>query len=564
MTFDQLVAEAKDRLNYTSSDSTTRVGSAINRKYKEVTSSVGLITSRRTIVQQNATLGVVTLTFSGVEKIINVIDQSSGSPRVLQEVTMQELAAKAPHTELPREYALYRVGANTVTIYLDCSPQTEFTLYAEGYVVAGTLSGSQEPAFPESFHDILVEGVLEDEYRKMGQVQLAKISHENFQRRLSELRYKLRTSSYLDITHGGNRELPLMGTGGGAGGGSSVNGAASYTQTGLITFDRDPSAPFAVTSGSARVDNLSVDPALMVIASQAQGDLLYASDADTWARLAKNVTATRYLSNTGGSNNPAWAQINLPDGVTGNLPIANLGLGSLTVSGNTDVGTQNNWAPFAATSGDRLIEWAGASDATITGIANGTIGQRAIIRNTGATNIFFAHQSGSSSVGNKLFNAATSASTPVAPGGSITFVYDGGNWVLVQHEQGAWITPTFAAGSYTGNGSMTWTVASSDVATQAYRLSGRTLHVKFAINTTTVGGTPNTSLQVSNAAWGGFTIAKTTRIAVPVVDNNASEIGMGAVTASATSLAFLRATSANWAAATDTTYVFGVLAFEVT
>ena len=32
-----------------------------------------------------------------------------------------------------------------------------------------------------------------------------------------------------------------------------------YTQTGLITFDRDPSAPFAVTAGSAVVPNLTAE-----------------------------------------------------------------------------------------------------------------------------------------------------------------------------------------------------------------------------------------------------------------------------------------------------------------
>ena len=37
-----------------------------------------------------------------------------------------------------------------------------------------------------------------------------------------------------------------------------------------------------------------------------QGDLLYASAANTLARLAKNTTASRYLSNSGTSNNPAW------------------------------------------------------------------------------------------------------------------------------------------------------------------------------------------------------------------------------------------------------------------
>lgn len=59
-----------------------------------------------------------------------------------------------------------------------------------------------------------------------------------------------------------------------------------------------------------------------------QGDLLYAPATDTLAQLAKNTSATRYLSNTGTNNNPAWAQVNLANGVTGNLPVANLNSGT--------------------------------------------------------------------------------------------------------------------------------------------------------------------------------------------------------------------------------------------
>jgi hypothetical protein len=67
----------------------------------------------------------------------------------------------------------------------------------------------------------------------------------------------------------------------------------------------------------------------------AQGDILYASGATTLAALAKNTSSTRYLSNTGTTNNPAWAQIDLTTGVTGILPTANGGTANafFTVSG---------------------------------------------------------------------------------------------------------------------------------------------------------------------------------------------------------------------------------------
>ena len=62
--------------------------------------------------------------------------------------------------------------------------------------------------------------------------------------------------------------------------------------------------------------------------------MLYASAANTLAKLAKNTTATRYLANTGTSNNPNWDQVNLANGVTGTLPTANGGSGQSNFSGN--------------------------------------------------------------------------------------------------------------------------------------------------------------------------------------------------------------------------------------
>lgn len=119
------------------------------------------------------------------------------------------------------------------------------------------------------------------------------------------------TGNQIDVTNGS-----------GVGGNPTLSISATYVgQTSITTLG---TISTGVWSGTA------VGPTKggTGLTSAAQGDIMYASAADTWAKLSKSTTATRYLSNTGSSNNPAWAQVDLSNGVTGNLPVTNLNGGS--------------------------------------------------------------------------------------------------------------------------------------------------------------------------------------------------------------------------------------------
>lgn len=119
---------------------------------------------------------------------------------------------------------------------------------------------------------------------------------------------------------------------------SNVGSFGSATQVAQVTLDGKGRATAAsnvsIQIAESQVTNLvsdlagkqPLDATLTSIAavSGVQGDLLYASGTDTWTRLAKDANATRYLSNQGTSNNPSWNQVNLANGVTGDLPLANL------------------------------------------------------------------------------------------------------------------------------------------------------------------------------------------------------------------------------------------------
>lgn len=129
-----------------------------------------------------------------------------------------------------------------------------------------------------------------------------------------------------------------------------------------------------------------------------------------------------------------------------------------------------------------------------------------------------------------------------------------------------WKIPTFAAGDYTGNGSMTWTVASGDVNYFAYKLSddGNTMDISIDITTSDVGGTPNTGLQ---RAIPESRTANSTTAAIGVMlysDNGgATTAGLITVGKGGSVIIFNKIDGSNWTAATGTTRVRGQLTFEL-
>lgn len=226
-------------------------------------------------------------------------------------------------------------------------------------------------------------------------------------------------------------------------------------------------------------------------------------------------------------------------------------------------------ADFAATAARRLVlRCNNATLLTLSGFAAGTDGDEITLESVGAGQVDLAHQNSGSTAANRLINCATSGSTSLAAGvGTARYVYDGttARWRLVQHEQGTWIAPAYAAGDFTGNGSMTWTVDAGDVTVYRYWLKGRTLWVAWTIVTTTVGGTPNTELRIK--VPGGFSVAFQATTAYMFKDNGGvwSFAAVWAESSVPTQIRLFVAGfgTTNWTASTNATHAYGQLAIEV-
>jgi hypothetical protein len=105
---------------------------------------------------------------------------------------------------------------------------------------------------------------------------------------------------------------------------------ATVNAKGQVTAAANMTGDVTTAAGVATLATVTPAKGGTGLTTYAQGDILYASSSTALARLAKDGTSPRYLTNLGAGNNPTWGQVNLALGVTGTLPVANGGTGATT------------------------------------------------------------------------------------------------------------------------------------------------------------------------------------------------------------------------------------------
>lgn len=215
MTKLEIVQEVADRLNYTSTTALARLDRAVDRLYRAVTSTIGLNVTRQVDVVVSTVQGSRDLIVPTVEKV-TAIRFDNGFQ--LKELDYEELRSRhAGGSGRPTAYAVRRMNATTVVVTFDLVPNDAYALNVSGYTTLATLADGDEPAFPESYHDILIEGILKDEYRKLEKMNLAAASKALYDERLRELRLWIAKSAYQELYQGklASDRRDSLGTGGG-------------------------------------------------------------------------------------------------------------------------------------------------------------------------------------------------------------------------------------------------------------------------------------------------------------------------------------------------------------
>jgi hypothetical protein len=189
------------RLGLTAESQRLRIRDEINDRLRQVTSTLNLGRTRRASKTFTTVSGTATVVASGISTLETLYDPTTRK-RPLEEVSMPWIRARdaaSSVTGAPEVYAVQTHTNDVLTLRLYPKPDAVYSLLADVFATGTELdSPEDEPAFPSDFHDLLVDGVLADEYNRVEKARPMAQAHEaKFEKRLSELRLHVARSAWL-------------------------------------------------------------------------------------------------------------------------------------------------------------------------------------------------------------------------------------------------------------------------------------------------------------------------------------------------------------------------------
>jgi hypothetical protein len=124
---------------------------------------------------------------------------------------------------------------------------------------------------------------------------------------------------------------------------------------------------------------------------------------------------------------------------------------------------------------------------------------------------------------------------------------------------GVWTTPTYSAGNFTANGSMTVSVSSGQVGNYSYYINGKMMTILIALEGFTIGGTPNNEIYIAIPA---SATAKKITANMCAIYNGAWATGRFDVADSASVIRVTKQDESNWSTGA-TNYIRGQITFEI-
>lgn len=286
---------------------------------------------------------------------------NTGSPNTTVSIVSNTQTATPPTSNLPAGTDLYILGANAsnTRITQDAYGNGNYSAYT-GRQARGTAASPTASQTDDILVEVTGRGYGATAFGSQSVVRIDMVAAENF----TDTAQGTYMSLYTTATGATSpAERFRVGPSGQLGIGGATYGTSGY----VLTSGGSSAAPtWSQVSLTAGVTGtLPVTNGGTGLATVAQGDLLYGSASNTLSALAKNITATRYLANTGTNNNPQWDQVNLANGVTGQLPLANGGTNANLTASNGGIfySTASAAAILSGTATANQVLLSGASGA---------------------------------------------------------------------------------------------------------------------------------------------------------------------------------------------------------